>query len=70
MANNPLNPSIKLDPLTTNKKQIKTNIKLNILFSNQRFKKTKPVFSIFILKKIILMEKIKIIKINLMLAPI
>ena len=53
----PLKPSIKLDPLITNKKQSKTKQIWKILFSNHKFKNTNPDLGIWIEKILIQIAK-------------
>ena len=64
IANKPLNPSIKLEPLITNKKQNKTNKIKKYSFFIQIFRKIKSTLSISIEKKPIHADKINIIEIN------
>ena len=61
----PLNPSIKLAPLTTNKKHKSIKIVENTLLSSQEFKKIKSICLTSIGKNIINVIKKIIININL-----
>ena len=56
IAKRPLKPSTKLAPLTTNKKHKRTKQTWNILFSNHKFKNSKPDLVIWIEK--ILIQKL------------
>ena len=70
IVNRPLKPSIKLAPLTINKKHKSTKIIEKILLSNQELKKIKSILLISIEKKFIKMIKKTIINNNLIIGLI
>ena len=62
IAKSPLKPSIKLAPFITNKKHNNTKHIWNVLFSNHRFKNSRPDLVIWIEKILKQITNIEIIK--------